>query len=267
MSYDELSAAYERLRGPVVELGDVYQRTGEQLSAAARVEADGTVSVNDAVLRATIEAMAPPETSGQYELLTEGLELGFLVQGGQPIAPWAAFTRPEVYSQFDAGLWRSVGFLPSEVETGEGRLVRDRAAPFAGVSEVPDAVLAPENMAQLYAAAAQPAQSQGLLLASASRGLKSPAWAKNPDMLTRLALRDVGVDVKPPADAGTSSQPLTVADVPIDKLKALSECLKGSRSAGTTRSCCASASGRSAPTRCETSCRRKTTNCGPDSRR
>ena len=97
MIYDDLVAVHDQLNGPLEKMGNLYQQANDQISAAVAVDAAGAVTVDQAALRAAISEVVPPGSAGQYELLTDGLQMGFAVNsGGQRMLPWHALTNPDV---------------------------------------------------------------------------------------------------------------------------------------------------------------------------
>src|SRR5215471_417287 len=113
MIYDDLVAAHDQLNGPLEKMSSLYQKVNDQISAAIAVDAAGAVNIDEAALRAAISEVVPPGSKGQYELLTDGLEMGIAVNpDGQRMLPWHVLTNPDIVQHLDVGTWQALGFLP-----------------------------------------------------------------------------------------------------------------------------------------------------------
>ena len=109
MIYDDLIAAHDQLNGPLENMSSLYQKVNDQISAAVAVDAAGAVNVDEAALRAALSEVVPPDSKGQYELLTNGLEMGIAVNpDGQRMLPWYALTNPDIVQHLDVGAWQAL---------------------------------------------------------------------------------------------------------------------------------------------------------------
>jgi hypothetical protein len=181
------------------------------------VDRTGAVTLDEAALRAAIADSVPPGTTGQYELMTKGLDLGFISDRRGPVVPWSALTTPDVYSQFDAQLWSYLGFLPQNGAAIGGLrqpgILRAPVKPFAGQKSVPALVRTTENIAMLQTAAVVATQNAPVR----SKPLDASFWSLDP---ARAAAVIVQTQTTPAnGDVGTTStgqalSPDDFADVP-----------------------------------------------------
>jgi hypothetical protein len=181
MIYDDLVAVHDQLNGPLEKMGNLYQQANDQISAAVAVDAAGAVTVDQAALRAAISEVVPSGSAGQYELLTDGLQMGFAVNsGGQQMLPWHALTNPDIVQHLDVGAWQALGFLPSALPA---------AAP-AGIIPAQVRVAGGAQGAGAFAAPlAVPIGLQGILRRKTVplAGLNPPAAVSAPDNIAMLA--------------------------------------------------------------------------------
>ena len=248
MSYDELTTAFGHLSKPIGTLGHLYQQANDKISAAATVDDKGTVTIDEAALRAAIKEIVPPGTDGQYELMTEGLDLGFAVDANaRPLLPWSMLTRPDLVHHLDSNAFQELGFLPRAdvgavgVVPGPGvRLGRAPAmirvlphplvAPFAGLNP-PAEVNTPENLTMLAKAAGSVAALEALgMPALYADHISASIWTLNPANMAKLVVREpkqpAGGAAPPAGDLGTTS---TGQALSIDDFKDIPNCLKNAQ--------------------------------------
>lgn len=246
MIYDDLVKAYDQLNGPLETMGNLYQKLNDQISAAVAVDAAGAVTIDEAALRAAISEVAPPGTTGQYELLTGGLDMGFAVHpDGQRMLPWHALTNPDIVQHLDVGAWQALGFLPSAlpaaapadgaagiiraplgVPMGLGGILRRKAVPFAGLKP-PDVVSAPENIAMLAKAASAAVTLPAVAPLSLFEGSQSAGiWILSPANMARVVVRDPRPAADGAVPAGSLGSTNTGQALTVDDLQSAAVCFK-----------------------------------------
>jgi hypothetical protein len=256
MIYDDLVAVHDQLNGPLEKMGNLYQQANDQISAAVAVDAAGAVNVDQAALRAAISEVVPPGSAGQYELLTDGLQMGFAVNsGGQRMLPWHALTNPDIVQHLDVGAWQALGFLPSafpaaapaggpagiipaEVRVAGGAqgagaiaaplavpmglqgILRRKTAPLAGLNP-PAAVSAPDNIAMLAQAASAAVTLPAIATPAVLENSQAASiWTLSPANMAMVVVRSP----QPAAPAGSLGSTSTGQALTVDDLKSAEAC-------------------------------------------
>lgn len=261
MIYDDLVATHAQLSGPLEALGALYQKVNDQISAAVAVDGAGAVTVNEAALKAAISGITPPGTSGQYELLTRGLDLGFAVSpAGQRMLPWHALTNPDLVQHLDAGAWQTLGFLPTKVAVapadkpaaivpaaipgvggapgagpiagplgpavvGLPGILKLKTRPFAGL-HAPATVSTPENIAMLAKAASAVATGPALVPPALLEPSQAASiWTLSPANMAKAVVQDAhpAADGAPPP-AGSLGSTSTGQALTVDDLQSAAVC-------------------------------------------
>jgi hypothetical protein len=142
--FEDVVQAFNGFGAPVQQLSRIYEIGREKLEKAVQVDLmSGATKVDREALRIGLEDFSAPLSQKDIERLVQNLELGYMVENKEILAPWCVFRDERLSKQLDRNAWKAFGIQSDSQIQSVSKTIGER------FPAVPAAVLDQNNLRRL----------------------------------------------------------------------------------------------------------------------